>query len=140
MPWPDIAERMPGFKRRQLRERWCNYLSPDLKRSDWTSDEDAQLLRLRADFGPRWGLIGNCLGNRSGPDVKNRYKAIEHPSRKRTRSPGTTGAKLKAMNHKQEPAGSGVKKIVVADDPRRRETQAPPDSTTEFSIKNILAY
>jgi myb proto-oncogene protein/Myb-like DNA-binding protein BAS1 len=139
MSWFEIAERMPGFTARQVRERWCNYLSPDLKKDDWTSEEDAELLRLYGEIGPHWGLIGNFMQNRSGPDIKNRYHVIHHGRRKRKRSPGRAAAKAKAKPNTPQPAQSGVKKIVVPDDSHTKETPRPPHSTTEFSIKNILA-
>jgi hypothetical protein len=145
MSWPGIAEHMPGFTARQVRERWCNYLSSDLKKDDWTRKEDAELLHLYAEIGPHWVLIGNFMQNRSGPDIKNRYNLLQHGPRKRKRSPARAAAKAKAKakpkakQSRPKPAYSGVKKIVIPGNPHSQETQRPPDSYTEFSIANILA-
>jgi hypothetical protein len=74
LTWPEIAERMPAFTPRQLRERWCNYVSPTLKTTAWTPEESAELLRLHQIFGARWGVIGAQMGRRSAPDVKNQFQ------------------------------------------------------------------
>jgi glycerophosphoryl diester phosphodiesterase len=63
LPWAQMAELMPGFSPRQLRERWCNYLSPSLKTSGWMEDEDRELLRLYTELGPRWCVIRGRMGN-----------------------------------------------------------------------------
>jgi hypothetical protein len=136
LSWPEIAGHMPGFTPRQVRERWCNYLAPDLKTDDWASDEDAELVRLHTELGPRWGLIGNCMGNRSGPDIKNRYQTIRLRSRKQSKD----SAKSEMNQTNSKPVDSAEKKIAVVDDPRPKQKETPPNSTTEFSIKNILAH
>jgi hypothetical protein len=139
MSWPEITEHMPGFTPRQVRERWCNYLSPELKTAAWTSQEDAELLRLHSELGSRWGLIGNCMGNRSAPDIKNRYQAIRRRSRKRPKSSTKAASKPEKATATPKPPGQAVKKIAVVDEPRPKQTQTPPDSATEFLIQNILA-
>jgi hypothetical protein len=82
LSWINIAKLMPGFSPRQLRERWSNYLSPGLKTTSWTEEEDVELVQLHAELGPRWGIIGARMGNRSAPDTKNRFQALLHRSEK----------------------------------------------------------
>jgi hypothetical protein len=80
--WTQIAECMPGFNARQLRERWTNYLSPVLKTSHWTEEEDVRLWELHERIGSRWGVIGAKMGNRAAPDVKNRFQALVNRMKK----------------------------------------------------------
>ena len=42
--WTQIAQNMPNRNARQCKERWCNYLSPNICKSPWTQDEDNLLL------------------------------------------------------------------------------------------------
>lgn len=42
----EIASRMEGRNQRQCRERWNNYVNPDLIPRDWTPQED-YLLELK---------------------------------------------------------------------------------------------
>jgi hypothetical protein len=115
LTWSQIAELIPGFNARQLRERWCNYLSPTLKTSTWTEDEDRQLLTLYAELGPRWGLIGGRMGNRSAPDTKNRFQTVRNRLQR--------GMQAGAAPLAPPAANKGVK---------------PPDGPADFSIKGIL--
>jgi hypothetical protein len=82
LSWTQIADSMPGFRARQLRERWCNYLSPNLNTANWTEEDDRRLMELYTDMGPKWGLIGAAMGNRAPPDIKNRFQLI-HSRRQR---------------------------------------------------------
>jgi hypothetical protein len=120
LSWSQIAELMPGFSARQLRERWCNYLSPTLKTSSWTEDEDRQLLKLYAELGPRWGLIGGRMGNRSAPDTKNRFQTVRNRVQRGMQA-GAAPVMLPPLAPR--PANKGVK---------------PFDGLADFSIKGIL--
>ena len=44
---PLIAEHLPGRVGKQCRERWFNHLDPDIKKGDWTPDEDAVLFETQ---------------------------------------------------------------------------------------------
>jgi hypothetical protein len=78
--WREIASFMPGFTARQLRERWSNYLCPTLNASYWTDADDLKLMDLHQTIGSRWATIGKCMGNRSAPEVKNRFRNIQNRS------------------------------------------------------------
>lgn len=45
--WPVLAVQMPGREGKQCRERWFNHLDPDIKKGDWTPDEDAVLFETQ---------------------------------------------------------------------------------------------
>jgi hypothetical protein len=72
-PWDLIADEMPGRSPRQCRERWVNYLSPDIRVGPWTEPEDYILLNQVMRFGTRWTTIALSLNGRSDSDVKNRW-------------------------------------------------------------------
>jgi hypothetical protein len=71
--WGVVARHMLGRTTRQCRERWSNYLNPELKTTPWTDTEDAQLLARYQEFGTQWQAIAICLPGRSRNDIKNRW-------------------------------------------------------------------
>ena len=63
---------------KQCRERYRNHLCENLKKSDWTEEEDAIVLQLYDDFGPKWSKISSHIPGRSDNSTKNRL--VHHPS------------------------------------------------------------
>jgi hypothetical protein len=63
----------PGGSLRQCRERWSEYLNPDLRTDPWTDDEDDLLLRQIELSGNRWTAIAASFDRRSANDIKNRW-------------------------------------------------------------------
>jgi hypothetical protein len=78
--WNEVARHMPGRSGRQCRERWCNYINPDLERLPWTPDDDA-LLREKIDqFGTQWQSIMTFFPRRSRNEIKNRWFVLRPKS------------------------------------------------------------
>ena len=74
--WTMIVERMPGRNVRQCKERWMNYLSPNLNRSPWTPEEDALLIKKQKELGSKWVKISQFFQNRTDAMVKNRFQVL----------------------------------------------------------------
>ena len=70
--WNLIASMMGNRTARQCRERYKNYLAPNLNSSKWTSEEDNLLLQKYAEFGSKWTMISQYFNNRTVVNVKNR--------------------------------------------------------------------
>jgi hypothetical protein len=73
LPWSDIASFLPGRSGRQCRERWSDYLRPNIRVEPWTDEEDDLLIRQVENFGHQWTIIAQAFARRSGNDVKNRW-------------------------------------------------------------------
>lgn len=58
---------------KQIRERYLNYLRPNLSLKKWAFEEDQEILRLVAKYGRSWRTIEKKLKNRSQNQIKNRY-------------------------------------------------------------------
>lgn len=50
--------------RLQCRERWLNHLDPNLKKGEWSKEEDAILLDAQAKWGNAWTRIADLLPGR----------------------------------------------------------------------------
>lgn len=56
------------------REKWNNHLNPNVKKSNWTKEEDIRLFELVERFGHKWSKISKFMDHtRTEHMVKNRY-------------------------------------------------------------------
>lgn len=72
--WQDIAARMENRNARQCKDRWRNYLSPDVNGDQrWTPEEDTTLGKLYEEHGNHWVSISKKMTTgRTSEQVKNR--------------------------------------------------------------------
>ena len=79
--WSLIATHVPGRAGKQCRERWFNHLCPEVKKGEWSAEEDETLLRAVAELGSQWSIIVKRMHGRTDNAIKNRYNTIQRRAR-----------------------------------------------------------
>ena len=80
--WNVIALFMPNRTPRQCRDRWKNYLNPQLRNDPWTPEEDRLLCEKYKLYGSKWGKIAPFFVNRSDNSCRNRWQLLDRKSKR----------------------------------------------------------
>ena len=72
--WTFISNQM-GQNRsgKQCRERWYNQLNPNMKKNNWTNEEENILFTKHMQLGNKWSDIASFLPGRTLNDIKNHF-------------------------------------------------------------------
>ena len=56
--WKRVTDELGGFRRKdQVKERWCNYMHPNILKGGWTAAEDDRIYEFVEQMGTRWADI-----------------------------------------------------------------------------------
>ncbi|KAL1739295.1 hypothetical protein HDZ31DRAFT_85949 [Schizophyllum fasciatum] len=77
--WKTVAEMVPGRTNKACRKRWRHSLSPGVKKSAWTPEEDKLLLELHEKHGDKWSVIAREIEGRTDDACSKRYREALDP-------------------------------------------------------------
>jgi hypothetical protein len=80
--WDAIATQMPGRTRRQCKERWTHYLSPNVINNPFTKTEDDLLIAKVQTIGHQWKRMESLFPGHKDHCLKNRYKLLMRQTNK----------------------------------------------------------
>lgn len=80
--WAKISKQIPGRNARQCRDRWLNYLSPNVVNGPWTAEEDELLVKKYEEIGPYWKQIATFFPTRTDINIKSRWNLRERHIKK----------------------------------------------------------
>lgn len=95
--WRIVSMNIEGRSSRQCRERWMNYLSPNVNNGPWTKDEDELLEDLVLMNGNEWSKFSQAFDNRTATNIKNRWIYLQRINEKKRKN-----RKKNKNNFKQE--------------------------------------
>ena len=80
--WNTISKKMKKRNPRQCKDRWTNYLSPNLDFSPQTEEDDKKLVELYGQYGSKWAKLASFFQSRTSINVKNRWFVLHHHQKK----------------------------------------------------------
>uniref|UniRef100_A0ACD5ZCB5 Uncharacterized protein n=1 Tax=Avena sativa TaxID=4498 RepID=A0ACD5ZCB5_AVESA len=116
---------------KSCRLRWINYLRPDVKRGNFTGEEEDAIIQLHSILGNRWSMIAAKLPGRTDNEIKNVWNTHLKKRLEAASSP-SAAPKRKAKNPVAVAAPEGPNSL-----PAPSPEQSPSTSYTsdeEFQI------
>jgi hypothetical protein len=117
--WKTIAIHIPGRNPRQCRERWTNYINPNILKTQWTDIEDQIILNTYNQIGPKWFVIASNLPGRPRNSVKNRYFALQRKT------------EFNSINRAQFPPDHSTQQILQIQQTHQQQQQQQPQQQTD---------
>ncbi|XP_044460484.1 MYB-like transcription factor EOBI [Mangifera indica] len=108
---------------KSCRLRWLNYLRPDIKRGNFTEEEEQIIIKLHQELGNRWSLIASRLPGRTDNEIKNHW----HTRLNKKHLQETQGAAI--MAHQKDSSEAGSSPINDSDASNFDSYEAPPVSS-----------
>ena len=74
--WGRVASLVPRKSADQCKARWYERLDPQIKHSEWTKDEEEQLLVLAEAMPSRWRTIASQMEGRTAGQCLEQYQIL----------------------------------------------------------------
>ncbi|CAN6249372.1 unnamed protein product [Urochloa humidicola] len=128
---------------KSCRLRWINYLRPDIKRGNFSKEEEDAIIRLHEQLGNRWSAIAARLPGRTDNEIKNVWhthlkKRVESTTKQEPYDApaGGGGGSSKKQRRAAAAAKRGGARRAAADDavPEAAAAPASPERSASSSV------
>jgi hypothetical protein len=75
--WGSIEREMVTKNKRQCRERYLNYLHPQVNNEPWSTEEDHHLINMISTIGPSWEKLSKHFHCRTAINIRNRWNIVK---------------------------------------------------------------
>ncbi|CAN6607788.1 pre-mRNA-splicing factor Cef1p [Trichomonascus vanleenenianus] len=119
--WRRVASLLPRKNAKQCKARWDEWLNPEIKKTEWSKEEDEKLLSLAKFYPSQWRTIASFIG-RTASQCLERYQRLLDDADQRDSELGLKGIEASG------PAAD-AKKLQIGDiDPAPETKPARPDA------------
>lgn len=73
MKWTECSKRIIGRCGKQCRERWVNILNPDVKKGNWTDEEQYAIFEGLKTAHSSWSYLAKNIHGRTENSIKNYF-------------------------------------------------------------------
>lgn len=79
--WSRIASLLPRKSPKQCKARWNEWLSPSIRKTEWTRDEEERLLHLAKIMPTQWRTIAPMVGRTAAQCLEHYERLLEDAQR-----------------------------------------------------------
>ncbi|KAF2318000.1 hypothetical protein GH714_041327 [Hevea brasiliensis] len=140
--WRTLPQKA-GLQRcgKSCRLRWANYLRPDIKRGEFSTEEEQKIIQLHASLGNRWAAIARHLPNRTDNEIKNYWNTH---LKKRLAETGIDPVTHKPVGPSSTPTATAISSCSAAHMSPQSELAQPTlrpaaSASTQAQLLNRLA-
>ncbi|KAG8364403.1 hypothetical protein BUALT_Bualt19G0125200 [Buddleja alternifolia] len=129
---------------KSCRLRWINYLRPDLKRGNFTDQEDELIIKLHSLLGNKWSLIAGRLPGRTDNEIKNYWnthirrkllsRGIDPTTHRPIKEPQSTSHSFSDPNSKDDTKNITTSNVILIKDENSPVIEKCPDLNLDLRI------